>query len=240
MHPKQDHSLPRVSVLGYASVRSPRRIDDRDFARQETIIARFCQRNGWTLVASLRDVEPRRHRTAWARPSLIYALERIGRGEATCLVAAELSRLCPSVAELGWILEAIDQRDGRLVSLDPPVDTGSAVGRVLTQTLVSVSDWERNRRAELTSAARSKVAGPGTIAPALRRRIVRLRGAGLTLQAIADMLNEEGVPTVRGGARWRPSSVQAAVGYKRPEPWAIAERAGKSRRPGRAVARRGA
>jgi hypothetical protein len=38
----------------------------------------------------------------------------------------------------------------------------------------------------------------------------------LTLQAIADELNEEGIPTARGGTEWRPSSVQAALGYKRP------------------------
>ena len=35
------------------------------------------------------------------------------------------------------------------------------------------------------------------------------------LQAIADVLNEEGVPTVRGGLHWRPSSVQRAAGYRR-------------------------
>jgi hypothetical protein len=37
----------------------------------------------------------------------------------------------------------------------------------------------------------------------------------MTLQAIADVLNAEGVPTPRGGAQWRPSSVQTAAGYKR-------------------------
>jgi hypothetical protein len=37
----------------------------------------------------------------------------------------------------------------------------------------------------------------------------------MTLQAIADVLNAEGVPTTRGGAEWRPSSVQTAAGYKR-------------------------
>jgi hypothetical protein len=37
----------------------------------------------------------------------------------------------------------------------------------------------------------------------------------MTLQAIADRLNEDGVPTVRGGAKWRHSSVQAAAGYRR-------------------------
>jgi hypothetical protein len=39
----------------------------------------------------------------------------------------------------------------------------------------------------------------------------------MTLQAIADSLNDEGVPTLRGGSRWRPSSVQAATGYRRPK-----------------------
>ena len=37
----------------------------------------------------------------------------------------------------------------------------------------------------------------------------------MTLQAIADTLNADGVPTTRGGAQWRPSSVQTAAGYKR-------------------------
>ena len=43
-----------------------------------------------------------------------------------------------------------------------------------------------------------------------------MRAANMTLQAIADQLNAEGVPTLRGGAMWRPSSVQAALGYRRP------------------------
>ena len=38
----------------------------------------------------------------------------------------------------------------------------------------------------------------------------------MTLQAIADALNADGVPTLRGGAMWRPSSVQRATGYRRP------------------------
>ena len=43
-----------------------------------------------------------------------------------------------------------------------------------------------------------------------------MRAQGMTLQAIADVLNAEGVPTLRGGALWRPSSVQRATGYRRP------------------------
>ena len=44
-----------------------------------------------------------------------------------------------------------------------------------------------------------------------------MRNEGMTLQAIADRLNAERVPTLRGGSEWRPSSVQAAAGYRRPK-----------------------
>jgi peptidoglycan hydrolase-like protein with peptidoglycan-binding domain len=54
--------------------------------------------------------------------------------------------------------------------------------------------------------------------PELVERIVQMRAQGMTLQAIADRLNEEGVPTVRGGAEWRPSSVRSGLGYKRRPP----------------------
>ena len=69
-----------------------------------------------------------------------------------------------------------------------------------------------------TAAGRSPTRGGGAVKdqPALQQRIAEMRKSGMTLQAIADTLNAEGVPTVRGGARWRPSSVQTASGYKRP------------------------
>jgi hypothetical protein len=38
-----------------------------------------------------------------------------------------------------------------------------------------------------------------------------MRQAGMSLQAIADQLNNDGVPAPRGGDRWRPSAVHAAL-----------------------------
>jgi DNA invertase Pin-like site-specific DNA recombinase len=220
-----------IRAVGYTSVRSPARIHDPDFVRQEVAIERFCLQRDWKLLACLRDVESRRSRT-WSRPALIHAIERVRRGDAACLVTAELSRLCPSVADLGAILKAIEAAGGRVVSLDPPLDTGAPVGRAVGRALLSVSDWERSRRAERTSEARAKGAVSGSVSPQLGRRIRRLRGAGITLQGIADILNEEGVPTVRGGTRWRPSSVQTAVGYRRPTPLASLPGSGSDRATG--------
>ena len=55
-------------------------------------------------------------------------------------------------------------------------------------------------------------------APEIARRIAELRERGLSLNAIAAALNDEGIPTPRGGSEWRASSVQAALGYRRPPP----------------------
>jgi hypothetical protein len=52
---------------------------------------------------------------------------------------------------------------------------------------------------------------PPTVRPQLARRIRSLRTRGHTLQAISDRLNGEGVPTPRGGAIWRPSSLRAVL-----------------------------
>ena len=89
---------------------------------------------------------------------------------------------------------------------------------------MSLGAWERDRLAERTrrglEAARAQggpISRPSVNdVPALKEWIAELRASGLTLQAIADRLNEEGVPTLRGGEKWRPSSVQTAAGYRRP------------------------
>jgi hypothetical protein len=47
-------------------------------------------------------------------------------------------------------------------------------------------------------------------------RIMTMRSANMTLQQIADQFNAESIPTLRGGREWRPSSIQTALGYRRP------------------------
>jgi hypothetical protein len=112
----------------------------------------------------------------------------------------------------------------RVVVLDVGIDTATEPGRAPLRALLEVGSWER-RQSEppaprSLSAVRATGRGPGRPSvhddPELVAWIGRMRADGMSLQAIADTLNEKGVPTLRGGALWRPSSVQSAVGYKRP------------------------
>jgi DNA invertase Pin-like site-specific DNA recombinase len=209
---------PVVSALGYVSADTAR-IDDPELKRQTAAIEDFCAREGWKLVTLVRDTQPATG-GGLNRPALSYAIERLDRDDASALVVSELARLCGSVAQLTGILDALRRVDARLVSLEPKIDTGTDFGRAAARIVSAVSEWERDRRAEQTrkglAAAHAEGAVRSAIKPELKRRIVRMRDAGLTLQGIADELNKEGLPTARGGTKWRPSSVQAALGYKRP------------------------
>ena len=220
---RTDPPTDGVRVIGYVSVSDRESFNDPQFKEQMDDVDALCERRGWSLVELVRDKEVPSGK-ALDRPGLAYALERIGAGEASCLVVSKLRRLSHSVADIGRILEIIGRSGGRLVALDLGIDTASPEGRKAANVLLTVSGWERQRIAERTrqglEAARAKGGAVGRPSvhdvPALKKWIVDLRASGLTLQAIADRLNAEGVPTLRGGQKWRPSAVQAAAGYRRP------------------------
>jgi DNA invertase Pin-like site-specific DNA recombinase len=192
---------------------------DDELRRQAEAIASECERRGLHLLTIVREHE-RQHQRPLERPGLGYALEQIEAGNASGLVVSDLFRLSHSLPDLGRVLEWLAHCEARFVVAGPGLDTEEEAGRLALSTIIEVSRWERERLVERTRngmrAARRK--GPASVAdhPELSDRIAGMRAAGMTLQAIADQLNAEGIPTVRGGAKWRPSSVQAAVGYRRP------------------------
>jgi DNA invertase Pin-like site-specific DNA recombinase len=209
----------KTLALGYVSVPANKELQSSDFDAQLEAIDRHCDQHGWELVEVVRDVD--NGARDLERQGLLYALDKIGRGEAECIVVAELGRLSRSAADLGGVLDRLERTGGRLVALDLGLDTASPEGRVAAQALASVSSWEheRSRKGLAAAAAGSTATAEPQVVqdvPALKRRIAAMREEGMTLQAIADVLNAEGVPTLRGGSQWRPSSVQSAAGYRRP------------------------
>jgi DNA invertase Pin-like site-specific DNA recombinase len=218
--------LPRprkaARALGYASVPAEGDPDGSDrLERQKHAIERTCQRLGLELVEVVREREPK-DGTALERAGVSYLIDRLAAGDANCLVVSGLERLSRSVSELGTLVQWLERSDIRLVAVELDLDTLSPGGRTAARALASVGGWERERLSERTrkglAAAQAKRRTGGASASdweALRKRIALMRADGMTLQAIADTLNAERVPTPRGGLKWRPSSVQSAAGYKR-------------------------
>lgn len=158
------------------------------------------------------------------RPGLRRALELIAAGGADGLAVSKLDRLSRSVVDAGAIAEWFEAAGARLVALDLNVDTSTPTGRMMLNLMATLGQWERETIGQRTRdglaavRARGKPTGRPAVAdhPELCARIRELRGeGGWTLQAIADQLNAEQVPTLRGGKLWRVSSVESAAGYKR-------------------------
>jgi DNA invertase Pin-like site-specific DNA recombinase len=197
----EDHP---VRAVGYVSGADKQALTGPAVRKQIAAIDEICDRRGWELIEIVRDVTSQGGgQNAQGRA---YALERVAGEKPSCLVVAELGRLCESPDELGRVIGWLRERDVRLVAVDADLDTWTEDGRLAADALVSVGELEhrKTRRATVHEL------------PALRKHIVAMRASGMTLQAIADRLNAEKVPTLRGGKLWRPSSVQVALGYRRP------------------------
>ncbi len=213
---------PKTSrlALGYTCVPTG---GNGELAGDADRIRAWCAEGDLSLGRVVHDIEAHTGERG-SGPALRWALDQIAAGEASTLVVARLRTLSPNVASLPRLLHWFTEAERRLVAIDLQLDTATDAGRLTASALAEVGSWENERLSVRTrrglEAARSRGAGRAGAAvadlPELRERIVRMRNDGMTLQAIADVLNEEGVPTLRGGAMWRPSSVQRATGYRRP------------------------
>jgi DNA invertase Pin-like site-specific DNA recombinase len=211
------------AALGYTTVSDQSEAERERLRDEAKLIQAACQEHNLVLGKLVRDLETHPG-PELRRPGLTFVLERLAAKEYETLVVSRLDRLTRSAANLGTLLGLLEERKARLIVIDIGLDTGTADGRVAAEALVTVGGLDKKKLEERTrkglEAARSgrRASGRPAVAdrPSLKQRIVEMRASGMTLQAIADTLNEEGVPTVRGGAKWRPSSVQAAAGYKRP------------------------
>ena len=201
-------------LIGYVRVAPRERVDERPgLEGQRRTLEAAAAARGWTLVRVEQDVRSGR---TMRRPGLRNALTACREGEAEGIVVARLDRLTYSLADLAEIVGTAVDAGFAIVALEPELDLASDAGRLVGQVLATASRWEpRSLAAPARRALERRPGRPSSTPPALADRIRAMRASGMTLQAICDTLNDEGVPTPRGGAHWRPTSLRAIL---RPEP----------------------
>lgn len=196
-------------LIGYLRVAPRERAEARPgLALQRAALDRAARERGWELTRVEEDVRSGR---TLRRPGLRAALASCRAGEAEGIAVARLDRLTYSLTDLAEIVREAVDGDFTIVSLDPDVDLATDGGRAVGEVLAAAATWQPRA---ITTAGRALAGRPGrpsSTPPAVAARIRELRGQGMTLQAICDTLNADGVPTPRGGAEWRPTSLRSVL-----------------------------
>lgn len=206
-----------MRVLAYVRVSSEEQADSRaGLEAQRAAIESECQRRGWEIVEVIEDAGY--SAKDLRRPGVRAALEQLERKQADALVVAKLDRLSRSMLDFTAVMATAQRQGWALVALDCAVDTTTPSGEAMAHVLAVFAQFERRLIGQRTREALAvkKAAGvrlgrPASISPELARRIRSMRTRGKTLQQICDQLNDGGVPTPRGGAVWRPTSLRAVL-----------------------------
>jgi DNA invertase Pin-like site-specific DNA recombinase len=196
-------------LVGYVRV-APR---EREGERPSLDIQRRGLENaalagGWQLIRVEQDVRSGR---SLRRPGLRAALAACRSGEADGIAVARLDRLTYSLADLARLVSEAVEGGYTIVSLQPALDIAANGGRTVGDVLAEAASWEPRAIASAGRAFNGRPGRPSSTPVPVAERIRDLRSQGMTLQAICDTLNDEGVPTPRGGAEWRPTSLRAVL-----------------------------
>jgi DNA invertase Pin-like site-specific DNA recombinase len=133
-------------------------------------------------------------------------------------MVAKLDRLSRSLFDFAGLMERARRKGWALVALDLGVDTTTPSGEMMAAVLATFAQFERRmiglRTKEALAAKRAagvRLGRPRRLSDDVVVSIVADRESGLTLQAIADRLNIENVPTAQGGKLWRAAQVRAVL-----------------------------
>ena len=208
---------PVDQVIGYVRVSTVEQGDSgAGLEAQRRAITAYCQSRGWTLIRVEQDVTS--GASTNGRHGLADALAAIRHGEAGTLVVAKLDRLSRSVGDFASMLAAARREGWNLAVLDLGCDLSTPMGEAMAGMASVFAQFERRVIGERTKAALQVKRSQGivlgrrpAIEASIRALIHQLREQGRTLQAIADQLNGQAVPTV-GGGPWQTSTIQRVLG----------------------------
>lgn len=148
------------------------------------------------------------------RPALTDALAALAAHDLDGLVVAKLDRLSRSVVDFSNTLSTAKKQGWSLVLLDLGVDTSTPNGKLVAGLMSQISEWEREvigqRTREALAAAKARgqrLGRPRATPDAVVARVVAL-SADLSPSQVARTLTAEAVPTTRGAAEWRPSTIR--------------------------------
>jgi site-specific DNA recombinase len=218
-----------MQVIGYARVSTDEQASEGvSMAAQRTRIEAYCVAKDWDLVSV--EADPGMSAKDMKRPGLQAILQAVRSRRVAAIVVYKLDRLTRSVLDLNRIVELLDKHNVALVSMQESLDATTPTGRLMLNLLASVSQWEREIIGQRTKEAMSylkeqkqaycrPVYGYDMVEGRLHEnkheqkviaQVKAWRQQGRPYRHIAAQLNDEGVPTKRGGT-WAAMTIRNII-----------------------------
>ena len=155
-------------------------------------LRRYCEGRGWTVVKEIAD-----HGFSGGsgkRPGLQDLLRMVDSGEADCICVTKLDRLFRSLRQLVTALDDFQSKGVAFVAVKDAVDYTSPAGKLFTQILGSLAEFEKALVRERTIAGLhyvKTVKGVKLGRPKSEHNLAlmtQLRSQGLSVREIAKLL----------------------------------------------------
>lgn len=200
---------------------------------QDEAVRAFAKAVGLELVDVISDPGVSGTVRPADRPGFAKVLELARERRFSVLLVKRFDRVARSIALAVSTSAELDAVHGVTIrSVTESIDTGSPAGKMIFGVLSAMAEAERDAIIDRTKGGRMQKAGQGGFAGGripygylsdgaggliidderrpIVERIFAENGKGATLQAIADGLNRDGIPSP-GGKRWWPSNVSYLI-----------------------------
>lgn len=219
-----------MNAVGYIRVSTDEQVREGvSLDNQRERIKAFAYAKGWSLEEIYED--PGYSGKNLKRPGIERLIQDAKKGLFDAVIVYKVDRLTRKQKDLWNLIEEVFESNGiGFISVNEPFDTTSAIGKACLGMIGVFAQLERDIIAERTKDALryKKENGERLGAPSLGFQVIdgeaienkdeietlhyikTLRLEGLTYRAIADRLNEEEIPTKKGG-KWYNSTVQYII-----------------------------
>jgi len=140
-----------IVIIGYCRVSSDKQVDvGMSLEVQEFQIRKYAElyeiRLGEIIVDAGESAK------SLKRPGMQRIIELMDSGLCSGVLVVKLDRLTRSVKDLCHLLERYFFKNKVLISVQEKIDTNSAMGRMVMNVVMSISQWEREATSERTRA----------------------------------------------------------------------------------------
>lgn len=215
-------------VYGYVRVSTEDQAREGvSLAAQEARLRAYCEATGRMLDAIITDAGLSAKNTD--RPGLQRIIQAVRAGDVGTVLVLKIDRATRNVRDLADLIDLFATHDCAFVSVTESIDTGSAAGRMITNLLGVLAQFEREQVGERTAFAlahkrKQKQAyghapfgwqreGNGLVAIASEQRallIIRdMDSRGVSYRRIGAWLEENGFAAHQSGKKqWHAASVR--------------------------------